>query len=381
MTKTQDANYFPKNYDESRKHFKQQTQKLQAQIGEWKIPGKVDDDLFVDHAYWPAVEKAETLLVITSGIHGSETYAGSAILKMFMTELFPQMDRKNMGVFLVHAMNPFGFKHHHRTTEAGVNLNRNFSVSGELFKTKNIESSKMHDIFYNRKPVTSEKSHFLQSMNMKGNSVYFGELSLDQFTKAVAPGQFDSANNLEFGGTGLEPQTKYLIEKMRTLMPLYNDVVGLDLHTGLGDKNRLHLLTSGSQKDLHPDLFKKLFNEQADNEIYVHTPATAEGFYEVQGALNSMFVDLSSAQQRICAITMEFGTLGHSPEAQLDGLNSFILTHQGNYYGFANKELETKIRQDDFERSYPQRDDWRNDVVKASRLLFQNILQRAGARS
>lgn len=371
-----DAKYFPKNYSESRKHFRDQAQALKAEMGEWKIPGKKDDDLFVDHAYWPALETAKTLWVITSGIHGSETYAGAAIINMFMTEIFSKVDRKNMGVLLVHAMNPYGFKHHQRTTEAGVNLNRNFSVSGDLYKTKNEESAQLHNKFYFRKPVSSDRSDLSQSMQIRNDSVYFADISLDQFTKAVAPGQFDSPENLEYGGKALEPQTKLLIQKIQTLMPKYQDIVGLDLHTGLGDKNRLHLLTSGSGKDLHPDLFAKLFHEKEDKDIYAFTPATTEGFYEVRGPLNSMFVDLASPSQRVCTITMEFGTFGHSLDEQLEGLNTSILSHQGRFYGFSTKELETKILQEDFERSYPQKDVWRNAVIAASRGLFERILQR-----
>ncbi|MBC7465627.1 MAG: DUF2817 domain-containing protein [Bdellovibrio sp.] len=371
-----DAKYFPKNYNESRNHFREQALALKAQIGEWKIPGQKDDDLYVDHAYWPALEKPQTLLVVTSGIHGSETYAGAAILNMFMTEIFKNVDRKNMGVFLVHALNPFGFKHHQRTTEAGVNLNRNFSVSGELYKTKNEDSARLHQKFYSRQPVTSDRSDLIQSIEIKGDSIYFGDISLDQFTKSVSPGQFDGPENLEYGGKALEPQTKLLIEKIKSIMPLYQDVVGLDLHSGLGDKNRLHLLTSGSDHDLHPELFAKLFHQKEDHDIYAFTPASTEGFYQVKGALNSMFVELAMPKQRICTITMEFGTFGHSLDEQLEGLNSSLLSHQGRYYGFATKELENKIQKNNFEKSYPQTDEWRNAVIAASRGLFERILKR-----
>jgi hypothetical protein len=201
-------------------------------------------------------------------------------------------------------------------------------------------------------------------------------VSLDHFIKDVAPGQFSRPDNLEFGGKQLEPQSRLLIEQMRKLMPQYQDIIGLDLHTGLGDKNRLHLLTSGLGEDLHPELFQKLFHEKEDSEFYVHTPASADGFYEVRGALNSMFVDLATKTQRVCAITMEFGTLGHSLEAQLDGLNSFVLTHQGQYYGYATKEIEREAKRENFERSYPQSDEWRTAVIKAARGMFKNVLSR-----
>ncbi len=381
MNKMSPLDYFPNNYEESRKTFRFQVDQLEGQLGQLKIPSKIDNDLSVDYAYWPALGVPETLLVLTSGIHGSETYAGAAILNLFMTEILPKVDRQRIGFFLVHAMNPYGFKYHQRTTEAGVNLNRNFSVFGDLYKNPSDESLAFHEKFYESGPVTSLQSKLLRAKQIEAGKVHFDGVTLDEITKAVAPGQFKSEKFVEYGGGKLEPQSKFLIEKMREIMPQYKKIVGLDLHTGLGDKNRLHLLTSGSGHDLHPDLFRQLFDEKADEKIYVHTPATTEGFYTVRGALNSLFSDLATAGQQICSITMEFGTLGHSLESQLEGLNSFILAHQGQYYGFASNELEVEVRRQSFERSYPQTDEWRQAVLNSSRELLKRILLRAGSYS
>ena len=379
MNSKSDCQYYPQSYAHSRKSFLEQVQKLgpNVQTEQWLIPSKTDTDLFVDSAYWPAEKTTETLIVVTSGIHGSETYAGSAIQQMLMQEILPRLNRAQVGVLFVHAMNPYGFKHHCRTTEAGVNLNRNFSVSGELYNTANSDSAQMHEQFYVRQKVSSPRSSMMDSLVLKDGTAFFNNISMDQFTKATAPGQFIRPEDLEFGGKQLEPQSKKLIEKLRGLMPQYRDIIALDLHTGLGDRNRLHLLTSGSGADLNPELFALLFDPVADQKIYEHTSATADGFYEVHGALNSMFVDLASPQNRVCAITMEFGTLGHSLEAQLEGLNSFVVDHQGLYYGFSDSAMEARVRTENFERSYPQNDEWRGAVIEASRSLFENIARRA----
>jgi predicted deacylase len=370
--------YFPKNYLESRKRFLTFAKALKGEQGLWEVPSQKDKDLFIDHAYWPALEKPETLLVITSGIHGSEMYAGSAILQMFMHEIMLKINRQKIGIFFVHAMNPYGFKHHQRTTENGVNLNRNFSVSEKLFNTKNQISERYHGKFFSYEKVASMDSRLLSFLRKENGKAYFDDVSLDQLVKGIAPGQFERPDSLEFGGKALEPQTRLLIEKMRQLVPQYQDILAFDLHTGLGEKNRLHLLTSGSGADLHPELFAKLFDQKADKEFYVYTPPAEEGFYEVHGALNTMFVDLASKKQRVCTITMEFGTFGHDLAAQLQGLNCFFLSHQGQYYGFDHHKLEKQLKQENFIRSYPQDDKWRNAVIAASRGLFVRVLARAG---
>ncbi len=377
MTTNNDQNYFPLNYQDSRQRFRHLIQKLTpTQTEEWPVPSKTDRDLFVDSAFWPALKESKTLLVVTSGIHGSETYAGSAILQMFLTEIMPKMNRDEVGVLLVHAMNPYGFKHHRRTTENGVNLNRNFSISGELFKTRNVDSENMHGRFFRREKVSTSRCSMMDSLEVSDGVAFFNGVSMDEFTKATAPGQFIKPEDLEYGGQALEPQSLKLVEKLKEIMPQYRDVLSLDLHTGLGDQNRLHLLTSGSGKDLHPGLFAELFDTVADKPYYEHTPASAEGFYEVHGSMNCAFADLALEHQRVCSITMEFGTLGHSLEAQLRSLNNFVVEHQGRYCGYVSEAVQAEVQKESFERSYPQSDDWRQAVIAASRGLFTQVFNR-----
>lgn len=244
MKSFSDNDYFPKNYTHSRETFIESIRRLPTEIelGQWAIPGKSDTDLFVDHAWFSPLEKAENLFVLSSGIHGSETYAGAAVQAMFINEILPQIDRRNTGIFIVHAMNPYGFKHHQRCTEGGVNLNRNFSVSGANFKRRNEDSGRLCERFLERVPVKSLRSSLLEKMVMKNGKPFFDEISMDELTKITAPGQFERSENWEFGGHKAEPQTQLFIEKLSEIMPPFKKIIAFDLHTGLGDRNRLHLL-------------------------------------------------------------------------------------------------------------------------------------------
>ncbi len=380
MKKSNARDYFPKNYADSRQRFVSNVKNLTGskETGQWKVESKTNSDLFVDHVWLPPTEKPETLLVLISGIHGSETYTGAAILNLFLEEHFPSVNRKSLGIFIVHAMNPFGFKHHKRCTESGINLNRNFSVSGELFKRNNVDSKRMNDFIISRKPVTSLESKIISTMRKQGGQIYFGDISLEELTKGIAPGQFETPENLEYGGKKTESQTQALINRMKELMPAYKEVIALDLHTGLGDRGRLHLLTDGAGKSLNSRLFSKIFKPEQDKAFYAFTPPETEGFYPVFGATNSMFGELAADHQDVCAVTLEFGTLGHSMDQQIDAFNRFVTEHEGHYYGYANTEIEKQVLQRNFERSYPDDDQWRSDVLKAGEGLIQGVLQRVG---
>ena len=375
---TNDSGYFPRDYSDSRQRFSDAIEKLRPpkSAGSWKIPGKNDDDLFVDHVWLPPSGTPKTLFVLTSGIHGSETYAGAAVQFMFMQEILPHFDRTHAGIFIVHAMNPYGFKHHERCTENFVNLNRNFSVSGKNFASKSSESLTMCERFLEREPVSSLKSAFMDKLLYRAGKPWFDDVSLDELIKATSPGQFEREHDWDYGGTKLEPQSEMLIGKLRELMQDYKDVVHFDLHTGLGDRGRLHLLTDLPGKSLDKNLFNELIKPVEDDEFYTFTPPETEGFYAVHGALNSAFGELAQENQRVCSLTMEYGTLGHSLDAQLAGLNSFALAHQGQFHGFTNEKIKELIIRENFERSRPPEPEWEQQVVAAARGMFQKVISR-----
>lgn len=378
MKKTNPQEYFPLDYADSRNRFAALTKNLSfpKETGSWKVESKKDNDLFVDYAWLPPIKKPEKLLVIITGIHGAETYAGSAVLSLFMEEILPQLNRDNLGIFLVHSMNPYGFKYHWRCTENNVNLNRNFSVNGEMFKTKNLDSKRMCELILNRKPVTSMQSKLIENLRKENGKLYFGDISLDQLTKGISPGQFERADDLEYGGQKPEPQTQALMDQMKKLMPQFKDIIALDVHTGLGDPGRLHLLTDGDDRSLHPELFPKVFRLAEDDEFYTFTPAATEGFYVVHGATNALFAELALPHQRVCAVTLEFGTLGHSFEQQLEGFNRAIVAHEGYHYGYADQEVEKNAKTLHFQRSYPDDNNWRKQILVAAEGLLERVLKR-----
>ena len=370
--------YFPINYANSRARWQslQPLYPVPAFFGGWKVPSATDNDLFTDHLFIPHSKEGRTLLVITSGVHGSESYAGSAIEHMFIKEILPTIDFSHVGLWLVHNMNPWGFKHHQRCTENGVNLNRNFSINGEMFKRDTPKASQLNDKFIPKMPVSSRKSHWLQTMAMKDGQPYFDGLSLDEFTKGVSPGQFIRKEYVEYGGKELEPSSTHFVHGIREMMPAYKNIIGLDLHTGLGERGRLHLIAGGGNERVDKSLLNEVFDPKGDADFYEYTPPEVEGYYEVYGGINAAFVELAKPGQRVCAVTMEFGTLGHSIEKQIEGMNSFFLEHQGQYYGYSTPKLEAEIKAENFARSFPDDQDWKNEIMNASRETFKRVIQR-----
>lgn len=370
---------FPKNYEDARERFIALCEKVPGpkSIASWAVPSVLGENLTVDTLYLPSTQKAKTLFVIISGVHGLEAYAGHAIQAMALTELLPSVDRAKAGFFFIHSLNPFGFKHHRRGTEGSVNLNRNCSAHPALYQVKNAESLRLSDRFVPKKPVDSERCLLMQKMRKDGTRIFFDDVSLDDFIKGVGLGQFESPEGLEFGGFKPEPQIQKMTETLRTIMQAYDDIILFDLHTGLGERTRLHLLTGDVEGCVDPGLFNELFKVEEDRPVYAFTPAESEGFYQTHGATNNIFPELAQSGQRICAMTMEFGTLGHDLDAQLESLNQWLLEHQGSLYGYARPELGEKVRADYLEKFFPRDPAWRRQVLVTSREFLSRVFRRS----
>lgn len=380
--------YFSENFDAARAQFRHraqgaaQSQPSQSTVFEtWTVPSPTSPDLTVDSIYFPRLGTAaspakRTLIVMLSGVHGLEGYAGSAIQAMFLDQVLSKVNRSSTGILLVHAMNPYGFRFHRRGTENHVNLNRNCSIHPDFFNYKNPESLRLGRLLIPETPVDSFESRAMQSYHLKEGRGYLGEVSLDEFVKAVGIGQFSSVQGLEYGGAAPEPQTKELIQCLQRLIPDYDDILLFDLHTGLGHRGRLHILTGDVENSVDSALFEELFSPGADQDLYDFTSADSEGFYKTLGATNNLFPEIATRSQRVCALTMEFGTLGHDHTSQLNSLNLWLLEHQGLFWGFTSTELENKIKTQYLEKFYPQDPLWKETVVATSHHLFERILVR-----
>ncbi len=375
-----DLDLFPKNYEDARARFL----KLAAQAegpkvsDRWVVPSATGDNFTVDTVYFPPLNKSKTLFVIISGVHGLEAYAGHAIQAMAMSELLPKLNRADAGFFFIHSLNPYGFKNHTRGTEAGVNLNRNCSAFPDLYRTKNEESIRLSDRFIPKEPVDSERCFLLRQMRKEGEKIFFDDVSLDEFIKGSGLGQFTSREGLEFGGFQPEPQIAKMTEALKNILPGFEDIVLFDLHTGLGERARLHLLTGDVEGCVDPQLFAQLFKPEEDRSVYDFTPAESEGFYQTLGATNNIFPELATAGQRICAMTMEFGTLGHTLDHQLESLNQWLREHQGSLYGYANPDLGNEVRADYLEKFFPKDPEWRRQILATSREFLTRVFRRAG---
>jgi len=105
------ADQFAADYRSARERFLRAAERRGAALSAYAIEprGARGEELSVDVAYVGPREPG-ILLVVSSGLHGVEGFAGSAIQHQLLTAQLDDLALpRAAGLLLVHALNPFGF--------------------------------------------------------------------------------------------------------------------------------------------------------------------------------------------------------------------------------------------------------------------------------
>lgn len=221
---------FPADYVSSAERFRRVASDLGAVPGRYDNPnrGPLDEALATDTA-WFGPRDADRVLVLVSGTHGVEGFCGAGAQLDWMTQGGPASLPERTAALLIHAINPYGFAWLRRTTEEGVDLNRNAIVFEEGLPAN--------------PGYTELAAHFVPP-SLDAETLAQADAALaayrqkhGQFAYDVArsAGQYTHPHGIFYGGTG--PTWA-----MRTIGAICRDnrlagrkgVAVVDYHTGLG---------------------------------------------------------------------------------------------------------------------------------------------------
>lgn len=371
------ADYFPSDYEHSKKRFINNGHKIQNKFQNvvMKSIEVGAEKLTMDTIFIPAQKTPQNLIIISSGNHGVEAYAGSAMQSLFIKEILKTLDLSETGVLLIHAMNPWGFKYHRRGTENNVNLNRNFDLTNDLFAIKNPGYTSVREFIEIPKKVMSAWD--APSKNLIWEMLTNKDVTRQSLTEAISKGQYEYARGLNYGGNKFETQTLDIISLLREVATPYRAIFSIDMHTGLGDNGVLHLMPEEPTNAISKEYFSKVFKQDVDKEKYDLTLSSREGFYEVSGDYTTVLGKLFPGEEKIIlSTTAEFGTMGNGTLGKLVTINRLILENQGYYYGYANEVVQAEVRQDFKELFFPESKKWRSQVLDSGKYLMDVVVKR-----
>lgn len=220
------ANYFSPDYSEARERFRSAAVAAGAKVDVLQLDAKGPDreTLTIDIA-WLGSSQPRRALIHTSGLHGVEAFAGSAVQLCLLAHL-PGLHADNALIF-VHVLNPYGMAWLRRTNENNVDLNRNFLKQGEAWSGAPDLYLRL-DRWLNPATLPGFDWFYLRATWL---ALRYGFQAVKQ---AVAHGQYELPRGLFYGGKELEQGPRLYVGWLRQHFKGAQYVLGLDLHTGLG---------------------------------------------------------------------------------------------------------------------------------------------------
>ncbi len=338
------TDYFSPDYTTARDRFRGAARRAGAHIDTLTLTAQDPNGeaLSIDIARL-GTQTPQRVLLHTSGLHGVEGFAGSAI--QLRTLEFPPDVPPDGALLLVHVLNPYGMAWLRRANENNVDLNRNFIVDGEgwagaparyraIDPLINPPGPPRGDFFYARAIACVPRHGFAP------------------LKQAVAEGQYEFPRGLFFGGKTLEEGPRLYLEWLGTTLTGVRYIFALDCHTGLGKRCHESLIQeAGASTTAAAALSAALGHEVAD-------PAHAlDVAYRIRGGLGSA-LPRCFPDARVDFVLQELGTY-----SALRVLRALRDENRCHHHGNARPADRAKRRL--LERLTPRSPEWRTWAVRA----------------
>ncbi|MEM9565634.1 MAG: DUF2817 domain-containing protein [Actinomycetota bacterium] len=205
-----------------------------------EVAGPDGEELAVDVARLGRGD-APSVLIVVSGTHGVEGFAGSALQTQWLTRSAAEL-RPGLALVFVHALNPYGFAWVTRTNEDNVDLNRNFVDFAEPPANPGYDELApmlVPERWDDRSRQTSTEALFAEA----------GHRGLEEMQRIISGGQYDHQVGVFYGGTGPVWSHRWLRANAPDLAGPARRVGVIDLHTGLGPWGHGELMVTPGSDD------------------------------------------------------------------------------------------------------------------------------------
>ena len=347
MTATQ---FFSANYQQARQKFLNAVRVAGAELDSFEnsCTGVGGAGLFTDVATLGPVAAANVLVLI-SGTHGVEGFAGSAVQSGILTT--DQADASGSGVRLVmiHALNPYGFAFLRRANEDNVDLNRNFVDHDQPYPV-DMEYEKIASLIAPRS--ISVPANLWSALRLLWYRRAFGS---EKLQRIVTQGQYLHPDGLFFGG-----------------------------HFATWSNRTLHEITArhlaGATRVKIIDLGEIIIADPEDDPAYrravdcwgpqrVKSTASGESVSShLSGTVKQAFADMLGDTE-VTTVGLEFGT--SSP------MEVFRALREENWlfhHGSEDHPQATRIKQQFLKMFYPDDEFWKQRVWEQGALAVRQAL-------
>jgi predicted deacylase len=296
-------------------------------------------------------------LLVSSGTHGVEGFCGSGCQNALLESPLLQSLPADMAVVLVHAINPHGFAHLRRVNEDNVDCNRNFVRHGS--QPFNKAYDEVHPLL-----VPADWEGPAKRTADEAIHRFIAERGQWAFQAAVSAGQYDHADGLFYGGRAPVWSNDTWRRIVREQAGGSNDVIAIDLHSGLGPAGVGEAIFSGPDADQNRT--RELFGADITSPAAGTSTSALVGGTVVDGAREEL------AGSRLTMITLEYGT--RPLAAVLEALRADNWLHA---HGQVDSPLGRRIKGAIRAAFHVDDSAWKQAVVER----FISMVERVGERA
>lgn len=369
----------PQSYETSRERFRANLDRVAVRWPSSRIETHAihdsKDGLSIDILHSPATQQPRHMLLITTGEHGIEGFAGSAIMELAIREILPALDPMTTSLCLVHAINPWGMKHEQRTNAANVDLNRNFVVSWDGNARDSDGYCGLRSIFQPQGPVPSIQWNRLLVASQVMRLAVTGKSG--KLRQALLAGQYDEPAGLYYGGTEWQQETRVMRRLYDDCLNAVPHLVHVDLHTGYGPRDRMSVVNSGL--DPVPSM---QWAKRIDYPNVV--AATSQEFYRIEGDMIDYMYrtrETRAPTMAMYATCFEFGCLGDSIPAQINSLWCAIASNRLRHQYAVSEAVAGEVQRLWREAYCPSDPSWEEHAHRDALRAFRGILHDQGLTS
>jgi len=290
----------PLTWVESRARFLHAASRANATLDTHPIDhvGPHGERLSVDVAHVGSPGAARTLVVM-SGVHGIEGYAGSAIQTDDLLGLDAAALPPGCSVLYVHAVNPWGMAWWRRQNESNVDLNRN-AVDFGAPRPGNPGYLELHPWLCPDVVDDTSTKAFVEAAGR-----FIEARGYAWVKEAVTAGQYEVEDGLYYGGSRREASTRILIALADIWLKQCASLLFVDLHTGHGPHGACTLL-SGAASDSEEAAFLRRAFEGETIESPIDDPKATTP--HKRGQLTLALCEPLPAELAT-SVTLEIGTV------------------------------------------------------------------------
>jgi len=340
--------YFSPDYFTARNRFRENAASAGARLDVLPLTAKGPEgqEVTMDIA-WLGSDTPNQVLVHSSGLHGVEGFAGSAIQLRLLHDA-PSL-AKNAALVVVHILNPYGMAWLRRVNENNVDLNRNFRFDGS---------------YSGAPPTYANLDGFLNPPTPPASDLFVVKAvylilryGLNALKQSVVGGQYEFPKGLFYGGSRMEEGPRKYAAFLTERLSSAQKTIVIDVHTGLGKFAEDSLLVEPQ----HFAELRKIFGPGV-----TALQPDQRSAYRVEGGLQSMIFRVFS---NAIFIGQEFGT--YSGVRVVHALRE---ENRWHHYGKGTLDHETKRKLKEI--FCPENESWRDSVLKRGHDLVLQALQK-----